>query len=76
MLKNVEGYEDIYNARFELSEEDLVLRLKALAYDNGIIMNKKNNRREKEIKKFSLDVNNQKNKGKVTEWDTLNLNKK
>ena len=76
VLKNVEGYEEIYNARFELSEEDLVLRLKALAYDNGIIMNKKNNRREKEIKKFSLDVNNQKNKGKVTEWDTLNLNKK
>ena len=76
VLKNVEGYEDIYNARFELSEEDLVLRLKALAYDNGIIMNKKNNRREKEIKKFSLDVNNQKSKGKVTEWDTLNLNKK
>ena len=76
VLKNVEGYEDIYNARFELSEEDLVLRLKALAYDNGIIMNKKNNRKEKEIKKFSLDVNNQKNRGKVTEWDTLNLNKK
>ena len=76
VLKNVEGYEEIYNARFELSEEDLVLRLKALAYDNGIIMNKKNNRREKEIKKFSLDVNNQKSKGKVTEWDTLNLNKK
>ena len=77
VLKNVEGYEEIYNARFELSEEDLVLRLKALAYDNGIIMNKKNNRREKEIKKFSLDVNNPKNnKGKVTEWDTLNLNKK
>lgn len=76
VLKNVEGYEEIYNARFELSEEDLVLRLKALAYDNGIIMNKKSNRREKEIKKFSLDVNNQKGKGKVTEWDTLNLNKK
>ena len=76
VLKNVEGYEEIYNARFELSEEDLILRLKALAYDNGIIMNKKSNRREKEIKKFSLDVNNQKNKGKVTEWDTLNLNKK
>ena len=73
VLKNVEGYEDIYNARFELSEEDLVLRLKALAYDNGIIMNKKSYRREKEIKKFSLDV---KNRGKVTEWDTLNLNKK
>ena len=67
VLKNVEGYEEIYNARFELSEEDLVLRLKALAYDNGIIMNKKNNRREKEIKKYSLDVNNQKSKGKVTE---------
>ena len=76
MLKNVEGYEEIYNARFELSEEDLILRLKALAYDNGIIMNKKSNRKEKEIKKFSLDVNNQKSKGKVTEWDTLNLNKK
>ena len=76
VLKNVEGYEEIYNARFELSEEDLILRLKALAYDNGIIMNKKSNRKEKEIKKFSLDVNNQKNKGKVTEWDTLNLNKK
>lgn len=76
VLKNVEGYEEIYNARFELSEEDLVLRLKALAYDNGIIMNKKSNRKEKEIKKFSLDVNNQKNRGKVTEWDTLNLNKK
>ena len=76
VLKNVEGYEEIYNARFELSEEDLILRLKALAYDNGIIMNKKSNRKEKEIKKFSLDVNNQKSKGKVTEWDTLNLNKK
>ena len=76
VLKNVEGYEEIYNARFELSEEDLILRLKALAYDNGIIMNKKSNRKEKEIKKFSLDVNNQKNRGKVTEWDTLNLNKK
>ena len=76
VLKNVEGYEAIYNARFELSEEDLILRLKALAYDNGIIMNKKSNRKEKEIKKFSLDVNNQKNRGKVTEWDTLNLNKK
>ena len=77
VLKNVEGYEAIYNARYDLSEEDLVLRLKALAYDNGIVVGKKTNRREKEIKKFSLDVNNPKNnKGKVTEWDTLNLNKK
>ena len=77
VLKNVEGYEAIYNARYDLSEEDLVLRLKALAYDNGIVVGKKANRREKEIKKFSLDVNNPKNnKGKVTEWDTLNLNKK
>ena len=42
-----------------------------------ITVGKKTNRREKEIKKFSLDVNNPKNnKGKVTEWDTLNLNKK
>lgn len=77
VLKNVEGYEAIYNARYDLSEEDLVLRLKALAYDNGIVVGKKSNRKEKEIKKFSLDVNNPKNnKGKVTEWDTLNLNKK
>ena len=77
VLKNVEGYEAIYNARYDLSEEDLVLRLKALAYDNGIVVGKKANRKEKEIKKFSLDVNNPKNnKGKVTEWDTLNLNKK
>ena len=77
VLKNVEGYETIYNARYDLSEEDLVLRLKALAYDNGIVVGKKANRKEKEIKKFSLDVNNPKNnKGKVTEWDTLNLNKK
>ena len=34
------GYEDIYNKRFELSEDELNLRLKALAFDNGIVIKK------------------------------------
>ena len=40
-LRGIEGYEEIYNLRFELSKEDLTMRLKALAYDNGIVVGKK-----------------------------------
>ena len=70
-LRGIEGYEEIYNLRFELSKEDLTMRLKALAYDNGVVVGKK------ELKKFSkdkakkplaLDVKKDRN---PSEWDTL-----
>lgn len=41
-LKDVDGYEDIVSKKFELSVEDLETKLKVLAYDNGIILNKEN----------------------------------
>ena len=40
-LKDIEGFEKIIEKKFELPLEELEKEFKALAYDNGIVMNKK-----------------------------------
>ena len=72
-LKNLEGYAEIHALRFELDDKDLILRLKALAFDNGIIIGKKSKKEKQKVTKFSLDIKDTK---KSSEWDILNLNKK
>ena len=72
-LKNVEGYSEIHALRFELDEKDLILRLKALAFDNNVIIGKKAKKEKQKVTKFSLDIKDTK---KSSEWDILNLNKK
>ena len=72
-LKNLEGYAEIHALRFELDDKDLILRLKALAFDNGIIIGKKTKKEKQKVTKFSLDIKDTK---KSSEWDILNLNKK
>lgn len=72
-LKNLEGYVEIHALRFELDDKDLILRLKALAFDNGIIIGKKTKKEKQKVTKFSLDIKDTK---KSSEWDILNLNKK
>ena len=72
-LKNLEGYAEIHALRFELDDKDLILRLKALAFDNGIIIGKKSKKEKQKVTKFSLDIKDAK---KSSEWDILNLNKK
>ena len=72
-LKNVEGYAEIHALRFELDEKDLILRLKALAFDNNVIIGKKAKKEKQKVTKFSLDIKDAK---KSSEWDILNLNKK
>ena len=72
-LKNVEGYAEIHALRFELDEKDLILRLKALAFDNNVIIGKKAKKEKQKVTKFSLDIKDTK---KSSEWDILNLNKK
>ena len=70
-LRGIEGYEEIYNLRFELSKEDLTMRLKALAYDNGIVVGKKEPKKfskDKAKKPLALDVKKDRN---PSEWDTL-----
>lgn len=47
-LKNVDGFDKLLDQKFELPLEDLIIKLKVLAYDNGIILGKKN-------KNFSKD---------------------
>lgn len=36
LLKECDGYEELFNNRYELDEKELVKSLKVLAYDNGI----------------------------------------
>lgn len=72
-LRNLEGYAEIHALRFELDDKDLILRLKALAFDNGIIIGKKSKKEKQKVTKFSLDIKDTK---KSSEWDILNLNKK
>lgn len=70
-LRGIEGYEEIYNLRFELSKEDLTMRLKALAYDNGVVVGKKEPKKfskDKAKKPLALDVKKDRN---PSEWDTL-----
>lgn len=74
-LKKVEGYEDIYNKRFELSEDELNLRLKALAFDNGVIIKKGKTFSAKPEKK-SLPIDNVKKDKGSSEWDLLNFKNK
>ena len=69
-LKKVEGYEDIYNKRFELSEDELNLRLKALAFDNGIIIKKSKTFSAKPEKKI-LPIDNVKKEKNPSEWDLI-----
>ena len=72
-LRNLEGYAEIHALRFELDDKDLILRLKALEFDNGIIIGKKSKKEKQKVTKFSLDIKDTK---KSSEWDILNLNKK
>lgn len=69
-LKKVEGYEDIYNKRFELSEDELNLRLKALAFDNGIVIKKSKTFSAKPEKK-TLPIDNIKKEKNPSEWDLI-----
>ena len=69
-LKKVEGYEDIYNKRFELSEDELNLRLKALAFDNGIVIKKSKTFSAKPEKKI-LPIDNVKKEKNPSEWDLI-----
>ena len=55
----------------ELSKEDLTMRLKALAYDNGVVVGKKEPKKfskDKAKKPLALDVKKDRN---PSEWDTL-----
>ena len=69
-LEGLEGYADIFNARFELNETDLIIRLKALAFDNNMIINNKKEEK-KQTKKFLLD-NSTKDK-ESSDWDMLSF---
>ena len=69
-LEGLEGYADIFNARFELNETDLIIRLKALAFDNNMTINNKKEEK-KQTKKFLLD-NSTKDK-ESSDWDMLSF---
>ena len=70
-LKQIEGYKDIYDARFELSKEDLTIRLKALAFDNGIVLGKKETKKFSKQPKKSLVVEPKQKNRVPSEWDSL-----
>lgn len=70
-LKQIEGYKEIYDARFELSKEDLTIRLKALAFDNGIVIGKKETKKFSKQSKKSLVVEPKQKNRVPSEWDTL-----
>lgn len=70
-LKQIEGYKDIYDARFELSKEDLTIRLKALAFDNSIVLGKKESKKFSKQSKKSLVVEPKQKNRVPSEWDTL-----
>ena len=70
-LKQIEGYKDIYDARFELSKEDLIIRLKALAFDNGIVIGKKETKKFSKQSKKSLVVEPKQKNRVPSEWDSL-----
>ena len=70
-LKQIEGYKDIYDARFELSKEDLTIRLKALAFDNGIVLGKKETKKFSKQSKKSLVIEPKQKNRVPSEWDSL-----
>ena len=70
-LKQIEGYKDIYDARFELSKEDLTIRLKALAFDNGIVIGKKETKKFSKQPKKSLVIEPKQKNRVPSDWDTL-----
>lgn len=70
-LKQIEGYKDIYDARFELSKEDLTIRLKALAFDNGIVLGKKESKKFSKQPKRPLVVEPRQKNRVPSEWDSL-----
>lgn len=70
-LKQIEGYKDIYDARFELSKEDLTIRLKALAFDNGIVLGKKESKKFSKQSKRPLVVEPRQKNRVPSEWDSL-----
>ena len=70
-LKQIEGYKDIYDARFELSKDDLTIRLKALAFDNGIVIGKKETKKFSKQSKKSLVVEPKQKNRVPSEWDSL-----
>ena len=70
-LKQIEGYKDIYDARFELSKEDLTIRLKALAFDNGIVIGKKETKKFSKQSKKSLVVEPKQKNRVPSDWDSL-----
>lgn len=70
-LKQIEGYKDIYDARFELSKEDLTIRLKALAFDNGIVLGKKESKKFSKQTKRPLVVEPRQKNRVPSEWDSL-----
>ena len=70
-LKQIEGYKDIYDARFELSKDDLIMRLKALAFDNGIVPGKKESKKFSKQTKKSLIVEPKQKNRVPSDWDTL-----
>lgn len=70
-LKQIEGYKDIYDARFELSKEDLTIRLKALAFDNGIVLGKKESKKFSKQSKRPLVIEPRQKNRVPSEWDSL-----
>lgn len=70
-LNKIDGYNELFEKRYELEKEELIKSLKVLAFDNNINLNAKN---KKDFSKNTIKVpvfspNNDKNTN--TAWDIL-----
>lgn len=57
-LKEIEGFEEIINERMNLSREDLETKLKVFAFDNGVILGRKVNKKPNKDSQL-IKTNNQ-----------------
>lgn len=57
-LKEVDGFNEIFDKRYELKEEDLRIKLKVFAFDNNISLGKKVNFSKKDKKVITVPIDN------------------
>lgn len=56
-LKGVEGFDDLIDKKFEMETEDLINKLKILAFDNGITISKKDKNFSKNSNIIKTNIN-------------------
>ena len=70
-LKDIDGYDEIVKDVYSSEKEQLITNLKVFAFDNGVVLNKKQKFTKKEEPKQLLNDNNNETKNIKSVWNIL-----